>query len=152
MWIRKVALRNSPVGCFIHRGFAAAKRIHHRTGRHACGSAVVGLHQTLKLGTRHIRRKERSFDSEINLHRLFGTIYCRLRCYLVGAHSMRPGSAKSYGRGRTMFAPTVQPVQMNLQMVCRGRTSGHLLLRLCRNSPWHTLRKRLCTPKKYSRS
>ena len=56
---------------------------------------------------------------------------------------MRPGSAKSYGT----FAPTVQPVQMNLQMVCRGRTSGHLLLRLCRNSPWHTLRKRLCRPK-----
>ena len=50
-----------------------------------------------KTGTRLIRRKERSFDSEINLHRLFGTIYCRLRCYLVGAHSMRPGSAKSYG-------------------------------------------------------
>ena len=46
-----------------------------------------------------------------------------------------------------MFAPTVQPVQMNLQMVCRGRTSGHLLLRICRNSPWHTLRNSLCTPK-----
>ena len=36
------ALRNSPVGCFNHRGFAAAKRIHHRTGRHACGSATMG--------------------------------------------------------------------------------------------------------------
>ena len=36
-------------------------------------------------------------------------------------------------RGRTMFAPTVQPVQMNLQTVCRGRTPGHLLLRLCRS-------------------
>lgn len=56
---------------------------------------------------------------------------------------MRPGSAKSYGT----FAPTVQPVQMNLQMVCRGRTSGHLLLRLCRNSPWHTLRNSLCRSK-----
>ena len=32
-----------------------------------------------------------------------------------------------------VFAPTVQPVQMNLQTVCRGRTSGHLLLRLCRS-------------------
>ena len=92
-----MALRNSPVGCFNHRGFAAAKRIHHRTGRQACSSAVVGLHQPIMAGTRLIRRKERSFDSEINLHRLFGTIYCRLRCYLVGAHSMRPGSAKSYG-------------------------------------------------------
>ena len=57
---------------------------------------------------------------------------------------MRPGSAKSYGT----FAPTVQPVQMNLQMVCQGRTSGHLLLRLYRNSPWHTLRNSLCRPKK----
>ena len=34
-----------------------------------------------------------------------------------------------------VFAPTVQPVQMNLQTVCRGRIPGHLLLRLCRNSP-----------------
>ena len=42
LWIRKVALRNSPVGCFNHRGFAAAKRIHHRTGRQACGSATMG--------------------------------------------------------------------------------------------------------------
>ena len=42
LWIRKVALRNSPVGCFNHRGFDAAKRIHHRTGRHACGSATMG--------------------------------------------------------------------------------------------------------------
>ena len=37
------------------------------------------------------------FDSEINLYRLFGTIYCRLRRYPVGAHSVRPDSAKSYG-------------------------------------------------------
>ena len=58
-----------------------------------------------------------------------------------------PGQRKIIRDVRTMFAPTVQPVQMNLQMVCRGRTSGHLLLRICRNSPWHTLRKRLCTPK-----
>ena len=36
------ALRNSPVGCFNHRGFAAAKRIHHRTGRQACSSATMG--------------------------------------------------------------------------------------------------------------
>ena len=56
MWIRKVALRNVPVARFNRRGFTAAKRIHHRTGRQACGSAVMGLHQMLKLGTRHIRR------------------------------------------------------------------------------------------------
>ena len=41
--------------------------------------------------------KNRLFDSEINLHSLFGTIYCRLRRYPVWAHSVRPGSAKSYG-------------------------------------------------------
>lgn len=97
LWIRKVALRNSPVGCFNHRGFAAAKRIHHRTGRQACSSAVMRLHQPITAGTRPIRREERSFNDEINLHRLFGTIYCRLRRYPVGAHSVRLGSAKSYG-------------------------------------------------------
>ena len=86
-----------PVARFNRRGFVAAKRIHHRTGRQACSSAVRGLHQTLKLGTRHIRRKEHSFDDEINLHRPFVTIYCHLRRYLVGAHSVRPGSPKSYG-------------------------------------------------------
>ena len=41
--------------------------------------------------------KNRLFDSEINLHRLFETIYCCLRRYPVGAHSVRPSSAKSYG-------------------------------------------------------
>ena len=40
--IRKPALRNVPVARFNRRGFAAAKRIHHRTGRHACGSATMG--------------------------------------------------------------------------------------------------------------
>ena len=42
LWIRKPALRNVPVARFNRRGFAAAKRIHHRTGRHACGSAAMG--------------------------------------------------------------------------------------------------------------
>ena len=37
-WIRKPALRNVPVARFNRRGFAAAKRIHHRTGRHAPNS------------------------------------------------------------------------------------------------------------------
>ena len=58
LWIRKVALRNVPVARFNRRGFAAAKRIHHRTGRHACGSAVIGLHQPITAGTRPIRREE----------------------------------------------------------------------------------------------
>ena len=48
-------------------------------------------------GTRPIRRKERSFNDEIYQHGPFGTIYCHLRRYPVGAHSVRPGSAKSYG-------------------------------------------------------
>ena len=68
LWIRKVALRNVPVARFNHRGLPvgqqplkylmvvpAAKRIHHRTGRHACSSAVRGLHQTLKGATRRKR-------------------------------------------------------------------------------------------------
>ena len=67
--------------------FTAAKRIHHRTGRHACSSAVMGLHQPITAGTRPIRRKERSFNDEIYLHGPFVTIYCHLRRYLVGAHT-----------------------------------------------------------------
>ena len=130
-WIRKPALRNVPVARFNRRGFAAAKRIHHRTGRQACSSAVIGLHQTLKLdtrpnrrgiaaakrihhrtgrhacgsvvrglhrtlklGTRLIQRKERSFDDEINLHRPFVTIYCRLRRYPVGGAQCAPRQRK----------------------------------------------------------
>ena len=41
-WIRKPALRNVPVARFNRRGFATAKRIHHRTGRQACSSATMG--------------------------------------------------------------------------------------------------------------
>ena len=161
-WIRKPALRNSPVGCFNHRGFRrngsesttgragrrvavrlgdctsqlrqaralngalalrnvpvarfnrrglpvgrqplkylmvvpAAKRIHHRTGRQACGSATMGGNNQSRQARAQSEGKNRLFDSEINLYRLFGTIYCRLRRYPVGAHSVRPDSAKSYG-------------------------------------------------------
>ena len=111
--------------------------------------------------------KNRLSDSEINLHR-------RLQRYIAVCDVIPSGrtvcaqTAQNHTvRGRTLrlaksrpaavahwtptavgvFAPTVQPVQMNLQTVCRGRTSGHLLLRLCRNSPWHTLRDRLYRPK-----
>ena len=55
LWIQKPALRNVPVARFNRRGLPvgrqplkylmvvpAAKRIHHRTGRHACGSATMG--------------------------------------------------------------------------------------------------------------
>ncbi len=90
-WIRKPALRNVPVARFNRRGFAAAKRIHHRTGRQACSSAVMGLHQPIPAGTRPIRRKERSFDDEIYQRGPFVTIYCHLRCYPAGAqnHTVR---------------------------------------------------------------
>ena len=90
-WIRKPALRNVPVPRFNRRGFAAAKRIHHRTGRQACSSAVMGLHQPIPAGTRPIRRKERSFNDEIYQRGPFVTIYCHLRCYPAGAqnHTVR---------------------------------------------------------------
>ena len=110
LWIRKPALRNVPVARFNRRGLPvgrqplkylmvvpAAKRIHHRTGRQACGSATMGGNNQSRQARAQSEGKNRLFDSEINLYRLFGTIYCRLRRYPVGAHSVRPDSAKSYG-------------------------------------------------------
>ena len=109
-WIRKPALRNVPVARFNRRGLPvgrqplkylmvvpAAKRIHHRTGRQACGSATMGGNNQSRQAHAQSEGKNRLFDSEINLYRLFGTIYCRLQRYPVGAHSVRPGSAKLYG-------------------------------------------------------
>ncbi len=102
LWIRKPALRNVPVARFNRRGLPvgrqplkylmvvpAAKRIHHRTGRHACGSATMGGNSQSRQARAQSEGKNRLFDSEINLHRLFGTIYCHLRRYPVGC-------AKSY--------------------------------------------------------
>ena len=174
MWIRKVALRNSPVGCFNHRGFRrngsesttgrvgrrvavrlwdctsqsrqaralngalalrnvpvarfnrrglpvgrqplkylmvvpAAKRIHHRTGRQACSSAVMGLHQPIPAGARPIRRKERSFNDEIYQHGPFVTIYCRLRRYPVGA------------RNHTIRGQTLRLAKSRLRRLLAGR-------------------------------
>ena len=86
-WIRKPALRNVPVARFNRRGFAAAKRIHHRTGRQACSSATMGGNSQSWQARAQSEEKNRLFDSEINLHRLLGTIYCHLRRYLVGAHT-----------------------------------------------------------------
>ena len=88
-WIRKPALKNLPVARLNRRGFAAAKRIHHRTGRHACGSAAMGGNSQSRQAHARSEGKNRLFDSEINLYRLFGTIYCRLQRYPVGC-------AKSY--------------------------------------------------------
>ena len=97
-WIRKPALRNVPVARFNRRGFRR-NGSESTTGRVSRRVAVRLWDCTSQ--SRQARAqsegKNRLFDSEINLHRLFGTIYCRLRRYPVGAHSVRPDSAKSYG-------------------------------------------------------
>ena len=95
-WIRKPALRNVPVTRFNHRGLPvgrqplkylmvvpAAKRIHHRTGRQACSSATMGGNSQSRQARAQSAGKNRLFDSEINLYRLFVTIYCHLRRYPV---------------------------------------------------------------------
>ena len=96
-WIRKPALRNVPVARFNRRGFAAAKRIHHRTGRHACGSAAMGGNSQSRQAHAQSEGKNRLFDSEINLHRLLGTIYCHLRRYPVGCAKVNCGKAAREG-------------------------------------------------------
>ena|GEM_PF-1608789 len=92
------ALRNVPVARFNHRGFRR-NGSESTTGR--AGTRVAVRLWDCTSQSRQARAqsegKNRLFDGEINLHRLFGTIYCRLRRYPVGAHSVRQGSAKSYG-------------------------------------------------------
>ena len=86
-WIRKPALRNVPVARFNHRGLPvgrqplkylmvvpAAKRIHHRTGRHACGSATMGGNNQSRQARAQSEGKNRLLDSEINLYRLLNDI------------------------------------------------------------------------------
>ena len=108
LWIRKPALRNVPVARFNRRGFRrnGSESTTGRVGTHVAvrpWAAITnhGRHapnpQERQVSTRPIRRKERSFDDEIYQHGPFVTIYCRLRRYPVGAHSVRPDSAKSYG-------------------------------------------------------
>ena len=106
LWIRKVALRNVPVARFNHRGFRrnGSESTTGRVGTRVAVRLWDCISQSRQARARS-EGKNRLSDSEINLHRLFGTIYCRLRCYLVGAHSMRQGSAKSYG----MWANNVRP-------------------------------------------
>ena len=111
LWIRKPALGNVPMARFNRRGLPvgrqplkylmvvpAAKRIHHRTGRHVAVRPRAAIAspgrrtpnpQERQVSTRPIRRKERSFDDEIYQHEPFVTIYCHLRRYPVGC-------AKSY--------------------------------------------------------
>ena len=96
LWIRKPPLRNVPVARFNRRGLPvgrqplkylmvvpAAKRIHHRTGRQACSSATMGGNSQSRQARAQSAGKNRLFDSEINLYRLFVTIYCHLRRYPV---------------------------------------------------------------------
>ena len=98
LWIRKVALRNSPVGCFNHRGFhrSESESTTGRAGTHVAvrpwaAIASPGRHtpnpKERQVSTRPIRRKERSFNDEIYQHGPFVTIYCHLRCYPVGANT-----------------------------------------------------------------
>ena len=68
--------------------------IHHRTGRHACGSATMGGNSQSRQARAQSEGKNRLFDSEINLYRLFGTIYCRLRRYPVGGAQCAPRQRK----------------------------------------------------------
>ena len=86
-WIRKPALRNVPVARFNRRGLPvgrqplkylmvvpAAKRIHHQTGRHTCGSAAMGGNSQSRQARAQSEGKNRLFDSEINLYRLLNDI------------------------------------------------------------------------------
>ena len=144
----KGALRNSPVGCFNHRGF---RRNGSESTTELAGTRVAVRLWDCTSQSRQARAqsegKNRLFDSEINLYRLlndilpFATLSRRgAQCApgqrkiirFVGEHSDSLRAA--YG-GCSLddhcggcVRPTVQPVQMNLQTVCRGRTSGHFSL------------------------
>ena len=91
-WIRKVALRNSPVGCFNHRGFRrnGSESTTGRAGRRVAVRLWDCTSQS-RQARAQFEGKNRLFDSEINLYRLFVTIYCRLRRYPIWAqnHTVR---------------------------------------------------------------
>ena len=92
-WIRKPALKNLPAARFNHRGFAAAKRIHHRTGRHACGNATMGGNNQSRQARAQSEGKNRLFDSEINLYRLLNDILPFATLSRLGAQCA-PGQRK----------------------------------------------------------
>ena len=163
------ALRNVPVALFNRRGFR-------RNGSEST-TGRAGTRVTVRLGdcTSQLRQARAQSEGKNRLCSIAkSTCAGYLERYIAVCDVIPSGrtvcaqTAQNHTvRGRTLrlaksrpaavahwtptavgvFAPTVQPVQMNLQTVCRGRTSGHLLLRLCRNSPWHTLRDRLYRPK-----
>ena len=117
LWIRKVALRNSPVGCFNHRGFAAAKRIHHRTGRHACGSATMGGNSQSRQAhalngapaLRNVpvaRFNRRGFAAAKRIHHRTGRQACGSAA-MGGNSQSRQAHAQSEGKnGRSMMKST----------------------------------------------
>ena len=92
LWIRKVALRNVPVARFNRRGFRrnGSESTTGRAGRRVAVRLWDCTSQSRQARARS-EGKNRLFDSKINLHRLFGTIYCRLRCYPIWAqnHTVR---------------------------------------------------------------
>ena len=102
-WIRKPALRNVPVARFNRRGFHRSES-ESTTGRAGTRVAVRLWDCTSQSRQARARSegKNRLFDSEINLYRLFGTIYCRLRRYPVGAHSVAQAAQNHTVRGRTL--------------------------------------------------
>ena len=123
LWIRKVALRNSPVGCFNHRGLPvgrqplkylmvvpAAKRIHHRTGRHACSSATMGGNNQSRQARARSEGKNRlcsiaksTCTGVCNDILPFATLSRR------GAHTHRSGRPASNRRRRLLASRSVRP-------------------------------------------
>ena len=95
MWIRKPALRNVPVARFNRRGFRrnGSKSTTGRVGRRVAVRLWDCTSQSRQARARS-EGKNRLFDSEINLYRLFGTIYCRLRRYPVGGAHCAPRQRK----------------------------------------------------------
>ena len=94
-WIRKPALRNVPVARFNRRGFRrnGSKSTTGRVGRRVAVRLWDCTSQSRQARARS-EGKNRLFDSEINLYRLFGTIYCRLRRYPVGGAHCAPRQRK----------------------------------------------------------
>ena len=90
-----MALRNVPVARFNRRGFhrTESESTTGRVGRRVAVRLWDCTSQSRQARARS-EGKNRLFDSEINLYRLFGTIYCRLRRYPVGGAHCAPRQRK----------------------------------------------------------
>ena len=84
-----------PVARFNRRGFRrnGSKSTTGRVGRRVAVRLWDCTSQSRQARARS-EGKNRLFDSEINLYRLFGTIYCRLRRYPVGGAHCAPRQRK----------------------------------------------------------